>query len=181
MAAMQGMEMAKRTVLALLEDSYQKRDKVGFIAVAGDKAQVLLSPTSSVELAVKCLRKLPTGGKTPLSDGLYKGLHVLKTQLWKNRNVIPIMVLVSDGRGNVPLGTDPKKELISIAKEIKKLGIYMVVIDYDEGFLKLGYNREIVEAAGGAYYRLDELDSQQVVNVVKALSISEGKQDITLM
>jgi len=175
MAAMRGMEMAKRSVLALLEDSYQKRDKVGFIAVTGDKAEVMLAPTSSVELAVKCLRKLPTGGKTPLSDGLYKGLQVLKTQLWKSRNIIPIMVLVSDGRGNVPLGTDVREELVSIANEIKRQGIHLVVIDSDDDFLKLGYNKEIVEASDGAYYRLDELDSKKVVDVIKALPIFEEK------
>ena len=176
MAAMKGLEMAKRAVLSLLEDSYQKRDKVGFIAVAGYEAQVLLPPTSSVELAVKCLKELPIQGRTPLPDGLYKGLQVLKTQLWKNRNILPVMVLVSDGRGNVSLGTDVRNELISIAGDIRKQGIYLVVIDTDNtdgGFPEVGHNcnKEIAEASGGAYYTMDELDSNKVVDVVKALSI----------
>jgi magnesium chelatase subunit D len=175
MAAKQGMEMAKAAVMALLEDSYQKRDKVAFIAVAGDKANILLHPTSSVELAARYLRKLPTEGKTPLSDGLYKGLQVLKTQLWKNRDIIPIIILVSDGRGNVPLVSDAKQEAISLAKEIKKQAINLVVIDTSDGFLNLGYNKEIVEASAGVYYRLDELDSRKVVDVVKALSIFGGE------
>jgi magnesium chelatase subunit D len=168
--------MAKRAVLALLEDSYQKRDKVGFIAVAGYEAQVLLPLTSSVELAVRCLRKLPVQGRTPLPDGLYKGLQVLKTQLWKNRNILPIMVLVSDGRGNVALVTDVRNELISIANDIRKQGIRLVVIDTDNtdgGFPQVGHNcnREIAEASGGAYYTMDELDSKKVVDVVKAIPI----------
>jgi magnesium chelatase subunit D len=169
MAAMRGMEMSKRAVLALLEDSYQKRDKVGFIAVAGDKASILLPPTSSVELAVKHLKELPTGGKTPLSDGLLKGFQVLRTEMWKNKHIVPIMVLVSDGRGNVAVERDVKKEAIAVAKEIKKQGIHLVVIDSDDDFLNLGYNKEIVEAGGGEYYRLNELDSTKVVDVVKAL------------
>jgi len=168
MAAMKGMELVKSTVMSLLEDSYQKRDKVGFIAVAGDKATVLLQPTSSVELAAKYLKNLPTEGKTPLPDGLYQGLQVMKTQLWKNRNIIPVMVLVSDGRGNVPLIEDVKKEIISLAREIRKQGINLVVIDTDDGFLKLGYNREIAEAGGGKYYRLNELDSHKVIDIVRA-------------
>jgi magnesium chelatase subunit D len=186
MAAMKGLEMAKRAVLALLEDSYQKRDKVGFIAVAGYEAQVLLPPTSSVQLAVRCLRELPIQGMTPLPDGLYKGLQVLKTQLWKNRNILPIMVLVSDGRGNVSLRTNVREELLSIAHDIRKQGIHLVVIDTDNtdgGFPQVGhnYNKEIAEASGGTYYTMDELDSKKVVDVVKALSISARKQDITLM
>ena len=168
MAAMKGMELVKSTVMALLEDSYQKRDKVGFIAVAGDKATVLLQPTSSVELAAKYLRNLPTEGKTPLPDGLYKGLQVMKTQLWKNRNIIPVMVLVSDGRGNIPLVDDVKQEIVSLAREIRKQGINLVVIDTDDGFLKLGYSREIAEEGGGKYYRLNELDSHKVIDVVRA-------------
>ncbi len=175
MAAKQGMEMAKGAVMALLEDSYQKRDKVAFIAVAGDKANILLHPTSSVELAARYLRKLPTEGKTPLSDGMYKGLQVLKAQLWKNRDIIPIIILVSDGRGNVPLVSDAKQEAISLAKEIKKQAINLVVIDTSDGFLNLGYNREIADAGEGRYYRLDELDSKKVVDVVKALSIFGGE------
>ena len=101
MGAMRRMETAKGAVLALLEDSYQKRDKVGFIAFRGDRAEVLLPPTPSVEQAVRYLRELPTGGRTPLPDGLYKGLEALKTEMWKNKNIVPIMVLVSDGKGNV--------------------------------------------------------------------------------
>ena len=173
MAALRGMDMAKKAVLELLKDSYQKRDKVSFVAVAGEKAQVLLAPTSSVELAVKHLKELPTGGKTPLSDGLLKGLQVLRTELWKNRNIIPVMVLVSDGRGNVPIKTDVKKELISIATEIRKQGINLVVIDSSDNFLDLGYNKEIAEAGVGQYYRLDEIDSRKVVEIVKELGVPE--------
>lgn len=168
MAAMKGMELVKSTVMSLLEDAYQKRDKVGFVAVAGNKATVLLQPTSSVELAARHLRNLPTEGKTPLSDGLYQGLQVMKTQLWKNRNIIPVMVLVSDGRGNVPLIEDVKQEIISLAGEIRKQGINLVVIDTDDGFLKLGYSKEIAEAGGGQYYRLNELDSRKVIDIVRA-------------
>ena len=180
MAALKGLEMAKSAVMALLEDSYQKRDKVGFIAVAGYEAQILLPPTSSVELAVRCLRELPTQGRTPLPDGLYKGLQVLKTQLWKNRNILPIIVLVSDGRGNVALRTNVREELLSISNDIKKQGIHLVVIDTDNtdgSFPQVGYNcnKEIAEASGGTYYTMDELDSRKVVDVVKALSVFGGE------
>ena len=43
-----------------------------------------------------------------------------------------------------------------------------MVIDTDDGFLKLGYNREIAEAGGGKYYRLNELDSHKVIDIVRA-------------
>ena len=181
MGEMREMKMAKESMMALLEDSYQKRDKVAFIAIGGEKeATVLLHPTSSVELAVKLLKQLPSEGKTPLADGLYKGLQILKVQLWKNKNIVPILVLVSDGRGNVPIVDEPKKEALAIAREIKRQEISLVVIDSDDGFLDLGYNREIAEEGGGRYYRLDDLDFHNVVDIVKSLSVSGNEANSTV-
>lgn len=60
------------------------------------------------------------------------------------------MVLVSDGKGNVPMGTDVKKELICIAEEIRRQGVYLVVIDSKPSLHWIsqsgyyGYNEDIV-------------------------------------
>jgi len=64
------MRAAKGTVLELLEDAYQHRDAVGFVAFAGTDAEVLLPPTDSVTLAARHLKSLPTGDRTPLPAGL---------------------------------------------------------------------------------------------------------------
>lgn len=170
MGVMRRMEAAKGAVMALLEEAYQKRDKVGFIAFRNDHAEVLLPPTSSVELAAKYLAELPTGGKTPISDGLYQGLMVLKRERVKNGNLIPIMVLVSDGKGNVPLNSNVKQEVISLAREIKERCIRLVVINSESGFLDIGYSKEIAEASGGSYHHLDHLDARSIVNVIKPLT-----------
>ena len=71
MGAQQRMVASKGAVLSMLMDAYQKRDKVGLIAFKGAGAELLLPPTSSVEMAQKYLEELPTGGKTPLSHGKY--------------------------------------------------------------------------------------------------------------
>lgn len=169
MGAMRRMEAAKGSVMALLEQAYQKRDKVGFVAFRKESAEVLLPPTSSPELAANHLRELPTGGKTPLPDGLYKGLEALKSEMRKNENIIPIMVLVSDGRGNVPISSNVKQEVVSLAGDIKEQGINLVVIDSGHGMLNLGYGREIGEASGGKYYSLDELSPKGIVEKVRPL------------
>jgi magnesium chelatase subunit D len=133
-------------------------------------------------MAVKYLKELPTGGMTPLSDGLLKGFQLLRAELWKNRSIIRIMVLVSDGKGNVPIDTDLKKELVCIAKEIKKTGINLVVIDSKPSVHWLsqsgyhGYNEDIVEASGGEYHRLDELDSRIITDIVTSVYKSSEKR-----
>jgi magnesium chelatase subunit D len=170
MATMRGMELARQCVMTLLEDAYRKRDKVAFVAVAGERASVLLPPTSSVELAAKCLRDLPAEGRTPLADGMYKGMQLLQTQLWKNKDVIPIMVLVSDGRGNVPIADNARKEAIALAKDMKRRRFHLIAIDTDDDLLCLGYNADIVEASGGRLYRLDETDAWSLAEVLSDLS-----------
>ena len=168
MAAKKRMEAAKGAVMALLEDAYQKRDKVGFVAFRGNKAEVLLKPTSSVELAARYLKELPTGGRTPLPDGMYKGFELLKREINKDKNTIPAMILITDGKGNVAIQKNVREEVISLSNEIKENNIHLMVIDSGAGFLKLGYNSEIVEAGCGEYINLDELSADNIVDAVKS-------------
>ena len=104
MGAIRRMEAAKGAVLSMLTDSYQKRDKVGMVAFRGDDADLLFPPSFSVDLAMKCLNELPTGGRTPLSAGLSKGLITLQSEIRKDAETKPILVLISDGRANVSQG-----------------------------------------------------------------------------
>lgn len=66
------MTAVKGAIFQLLEEAYQKRDRVGMIAFRRDKADLLLPVTRSIELAKKCLETLPTGGRTPLPQALEK-------------------------------------------------------------------------------------------------------------
>ena len=68
-------------------------------------AQVLLPPTSSVDLAHALLSEMPTGGRTPLSRGLLLAMEVIETEKQKDRNVLPLLVVLSDGRANVAMGS----------------------------------------------------------------------------
>jgi magnesium chelatase subunit D len=174
MGGEQRMEAAKGAVMSLLEEAYQKRDRVSFITFRRNKAEILLPPTSSVDLAAKCLQELPTGGKTPLPDGMYKGLMVLRREKRKREGIVPIMVLVSDCRGNVPIETDVRQEVISLSREINEEGIHLVIVDSEDERRDLGYSEEIIDASGGTYYHLDNLDSQGMVGVIKPLTEAAG-------
>jgi len=158
MGAQRRMEVAKGAVMELLRESYRKRDKVAFVAFRGRDAQVLLPPTSGVKRAMQCLRELPTGGRTPLPAGLSKGLEILVNEMRKDEDIVPIMVLVSDGKGNVPIWGDVGREVRAIAAEIREKGVHLVVVDSGGGFLNLGYGREIAEIAEGQYCDLGELN-----------------------
>ncbi|NPV61594.1 MAG: putative cobaltochelatase [Methanotrichaceae archaeon] len=172
MGAMQRMESAKGAVLSLLTDSYQKRDKIGMIAFKGKDTEVILPPCSSVDLALNRLKELPTGGKTPLSAGLSRGLQLLQSEMRKDEETKPMMVLISDGRANVGLGGKIKDELMEISERSKQLGVHTIVIDTEvvkSSFMdmRLGYCREIAETAGGKYYPISELSSEALYSIVE--------------
>ncbi len=170
MGAMKRMEAAKGAVLSMLLDSYQHRDRVGLVAFRGSDADLLLPLCSSVDLAQKRLEELPTGGKTPLAAGVVKGMETLLLEQRKNGETVPMMVVVSDGRANVPLSGNVRDEIIGIAEEIRLRGIHTVVIDTEEtrkSFLKmqLGYCRMIAEHTGGRYYPIGDLSPDALYDI----------------
>ena len=173
MGATRRMESAKGAVLSMLLDSYRQRDRVGLVAFRGNDAEVLLPLCSSVDLAQKRLEDLPTGGKTPLAAGLVKGMEVLQQERRKNGEVIPMMVVISDGRANVPLAGDVRREILEIAEDIRSQGIRAVVIDTEEtgdSFLefRLGYCRTLAEHAAGSYYPIADLSAGLIREIATA-------------
>ncbi|MHC1631949.1 MAG: putative cobaltochelatase [Methanotrichaceae archaeon] len=172
MGSIRRMESAKGAILSMLMDSYQKRDKIGMVAFKGNDAELLFPPSTSVDLAMKCLSELPTGGKTPLSAGLSKGLRTLQTEIRKDDETKPILVLISDGRANVSLGGKIKNELMEIAEETRISGIHTVVIDTEvigRSFMDmhLGYCQDIAEACDGRYYPISSLNSEELLGIVE--------------
>jgi len=173
MGANRRMESAKGAVLSLLLDSYQQRDKVGMVAFRGNQADVLLPLCSSVDLAYKSLKELPTGGRTPLSAGLERGLNLLMTERQKDEGAIPVLVLISDGRANVSSGSnkDIKMELLALAEQARAKGIHVIVVDTEvinNSFIQmqLGYCRDIASHSVGKYYPIADLTSQAVRDIV---------------
>ncbi len=169
MGAQQRMVEAKGAVLSLLLDAYQKRDRVGMIAFRGDRAEVLLPPTNSVERAQKLLAELPTGGRTPLSAGLLKAYEVAKAHLFKDPDIRPLLVIISDGKANVSLGKErPLAEAFRVAELIKgEPRIKTLVVDVENnGFLSFGLARQLAAALEGDYYKLQDLRAERLLEAV---------------
>lgn len=168
MGAKKRMAAVKGAIVSLLTDAYQKRDKVGMIAFRKKEAEVLLGITRSVELAEKSLKTLPTGGKTPLASGLSKGYEILKAHKKKDPDMVPVMVLVSDGRANSSKSEgDPFKEAINMANIISKEGIQTIVIDTEQDFIKLGLAKEIAQAMDAEYYKLEDLEAGEIAGAIR--------------
>lgn len=161
------MEAAKAAVLDLLVDAYQRRDRVGLVSFRGSRAEVVLAPTASVELAHVRLRSLAAGGATPLAHGIRKSLELLAQEMRRDESVIPWLVLVTDGRANVGiadgLGSEDARRA---ASDIKGARIHSMVIDTDP--VPSGAARDIARLAGGTYLRLPQADGVSMSGAVRS-------------
>lgn len=171
MGARERMRAVKGAIFYMLQDAYQKRDRVGMIGFRRQKAEVLLPITRSVDLAQKCLAEMPTGGKTPLADGLATSLLTLAKLNKKDSELEPILVLVTDGRANAveENGGDPVTAAIKMAEKIRKAKITSVVIDTENDFIKLGVAKKVAQAMGASYYSLRQLSKEQILRIVRNL------------
>lgn len=168
MAAEERMIATKGAVMSLLLDAYQRRDRVGMVVFRKDTAELVLPPTNSVELAQKSLSVLPTGGRTPMAHGLSLGLDAIQDYMRRDKEAIPLLALVSDGRSNVSLsGGDPLVEAKMIAREIAHVGVKALAIDTERGFLTFGLVKQICDEMKGRYFRLEELSATPIVSAVR--------------
>lgn len=168
MAAEERMMATKAAVLSLLRDAYQRRDRVGLVSFQRDYATLLLPLTSSVEMAQKRLQTMPTGGKTPLSRGLMMGYEVLERARKQDPEVVPLMVLLTDGQANVSMGDlPPQAESYALADFIAAQSIRSVVIDTEHPIFERGLARQLAHHLEGRYYRLDELREGGLVTLVR--------------
>lgn len=150
------MRAAKGTVLELLKDAYQHRDEVGFVAFAGEGADVLLPPTDSVSLAARHLKDLPTGDRTPLPAGLRTAREVLD----RADPAASVVVLVTDGRANVA-DESPVGETREAAETLADSGTQVLVIDASNGE-QAGVTEVVVEETGGERIPLSALSAERI-------------------
>ncbi|MCU0587918.1 MAG: magnesium chelatase subunit D family protein [Syntrophobacteraceae bacterium] len=171
MGARRRMVASKGAILSLLLDAYQKRDRLAMIVFRGREAQLALPPTCSIELAGRLLKELPVGGRTPLGAGLLKGFAVLRSQLLKDPATQPIVILITDGKCNVPLveGNHPLGEVMGFsAKLARDRRLKFMVIDTEpRGFATLGLASELAAALQAEHFKLEDLKAETLLDVVR--------------
>lgn len=170
MGAQERMKTVKGVILSLLKEAYQKRDRVGMIAFRRDRAEVLLPVTRSVDLAEKLLRELPTGGKTPLAEGLESTLSMIYGLSQRDKGQQTAVILITDGRANATYaGDDPVARALEAAEKFSRTNVMSVVLDTENDFLKVGIAPAIAKKMGAGYYTLKRLSSERVLRIVASL------------
>jgi magnesium chelatase subunit D len=168
MAVAERMAATKGAILSLLTDAYKRRDRVGLVVFQKDRATMVLPPTNSIQLARRALADIPVGGKTPLSAGLFLAHQTIRREKVFHPDVLPLVILLTDGAGNVSMsGLPPQDEAHRIAERIADDEIRSIVINMEHAAFDQGLAQALAEHLSAPCYTLNELKAENLYQAVR--------------
>jgi magnesium chelatase subunit D len=160
------MPKTKRILLALLQNAYEKRDRVAMLVFRFAQGRVVLPPTRNFARARRSVEELYIGGCTPLATGLLEGLRLAETERLRDPTTRPILIVLTDGLANIDLSGNmrhdtPQRDALNVAQEIATRQIPAVMIDTnpyptvtnEAGEKVPGPGRELAQALAADYYQ----------------------------
>lgn len=166
MGARRRMEAVKGAIRSLLLDAYQRRDRLALVTFRGREGQVVLPPTSSIDVADHRLATLPVGGRTPLAAGLARAGELVAANAAREAARRPLLVVLTDGRANVG-GPNPAEQAYAQARGLADQGVAAVVVDTEDGFVRLGLADRLADHLAAPVLRLDDLGAPALAQVVR--------------
>lgn len=167
MAVSERMETTKETIMSLLTDAYQRRDRVGLIVFNKNDAKLALPPTNSPQMAKRELADITVGGKTPLSAGLMLAYEVFRQESYTHPDVMPMMILLTDGAGNVSMSDlPPQEEAHRIASLISETAVRSIVINMEHRSFDQGLAQKLAEKLDAPCHRWQEIQTATLYRTV---------------
>jgi magnesium chelatase subunit D len=164
--ARQLMPKTKRLLLALLQNAYEKRDRVAMLVFRFAQGRIVLPPTRNFARARRSVEELYIGGCTPLATGLLEGLRLAETERLRDPTTRPILIVLTDGLANIDLSGNmrhdtPTRDALNVAQEIAVRQIPAVLIDTnpyptvtnEAGEKVPGPCRELAQKLAADYYQ----------------------------
>lgn len=172
-SALNRLAEAKGAVELLLADCYVRRDRVAVLAFKGKTAELLLPPTRSLARAKRSLAGLPGGGGTPLATAI-DAARELADQI-KRRGETPIIVLLTDGRGNIARDGSPgrvqaSEDALAAARQVRFARLTSLLLDTSPQ--PQAAAQTLAQQMGATYVPLPYAGSDRVAQVVRALAAS---------
>lgn len=172
-SALNRLAEAKGAVELLLADCYVRRDRVSVLSFRGKSAELLLPPTRSLARAKRSLAGLPGGGGTPLASGL-DAAREMADQI-RRRGETPIIVVLTDGRGNVSRDGSPGRvkateDALLAATQIRQSSFTILLIDTSAQLQPSA--QSLAKAMGATYLALPYAGAQIVSQAVRLATAS---------
>jgi len=151
MAARARLARVKGALEVTLRRAHARRDVVAVVGFGGDGARTLVAPGVPLEQAAAAISALPAGGRTPLAAGIEHGAALLAELCHHPRHAgrAKVAVLLTDGRA-----ADSEGRARLALHRIVCLADRTVVVDLEEGGVRLGLAVELATAAGADLTRL---------------------------
>jgi len=122
------------------------------MAFCGEEVRTLVAPTGDVFKIDEALQVLPTGGKTPLTPALFKALELAE----REREVRPVIVVITDGKGNVFAGESLEEDLQNL-QEMLNSQVNLIMVNTESSNSSKGQLEEIARTLGAEHFYLEEL------------------------
>jgi magnesium chelatase subunit D len=145
------IKFAKTIAWLLLKESYEKKNKVSLISFKGDEAQIISEPTTNLTKLNEVLENLDIGGKTPLTPALMEAAKLAS----KYKELTPTIIVISDGRCNIFIGSNLEEDLKILYPELKKLNL--IFVDAEPKGRNIGVLEEIANKFNSPIFYLDEI------------------------
>ena len=116
----------------------------------------------------EALSDIPVGGKTPLSSGLTLAQKVIEQQELLYPDVVPLMILLTDGAGNVSMtNLSPREEEYQMATMIHQQGIRSIVINMEHIDFDRGLASTLATYLGAPCLSLQEIKAEHLYATVR--------------
>ena len=108
------------------------------------------------------------GGKTPLSAGLFMAHQVIQRERNLHPDVNPLLILLTDGAGNVSMtNLPPQEEAHALAEQIAEEKIRSVVINMEHAAFDQGLAQALADHLKAPCYTLSELKAEALYKTVR--------------
>jgi len=129
MAVEKRVAVAKGLVSKLAESSYVNREYISLVVFRRFGAEVLVPPSRRYEEVIAALDHVPTGGRTPLPHALLQLYNLARAFKVKFRDGKVVGILITDGKGNVPLRSSVEEDVVNLSSALKRAGVEIEIYD----------------------------------------------------
>lgn len=150
------IRFAKTLAWLLLKQSYERKNEITLLVFRNNDVQVLVPPTRDASKIEEALENLPTGGKTPLTPAIYKALQLAK----KETKAKPVIILISDGKGNIFLKNSLKEDFIFLRDLVHQMfadKINLVIVNAENRNRSIGTLEELASILNAPHFYLEEV------------------------
>jgi magnesium chelatase subunit D len=156
MGTSQRLSYAKGLMQRILKNDYQKKNYVAVVGTQGDRANVVLKPTRNFLKIDQVMDSIKAKGRTPLLHAIDSALNLVERFHMQNKFLTNLLVIISDGKLNVPFRNSINEDLQWLGKRIKKIGLNNFIVDSNQKYNRSFLLQKMVNIFDGRYMAMED-------------------------